>query len=424
MQWLSLLGLIFAGMICTAILIRQRDTLLLSARLVFLLAIATRLPPLFSVPLMDDDFFRFLWDGHQITQGLSPYTSAPSEHFLRTDITADWAVVLSEINHPDVPTIYGPSLQAIFWLASMLGGADPVALRSLLVAADVGLVALLLRAGATPWLVMLYVVNPLVIKEVGFSLHPDSLIGLWLTLMLLAALRRRSFILGICAALVVCAKLPLVLLAAALNMRLETHRRGVAWCALLTLCAYLPFVIPNTAEPFAGLRAFADVWRYNALGFVVFERLSDSGLGARSMLAIFYVTCGAILSYRVAHQKTPLATGLVLFFALILFAAPTVNPWYWMPLLPLGIVAAVHDRVLLITPWVGSFALMLGYCNGGLLADLGWSASHVAARVSEFSVLAPASLAQIALICAALAYDFSAKWRVALSAVSVAQIKL
>ncbi len=400
---------------------RQRDTLLLSTRMVFLFAIATRLPALFSAPLLDDDFFRFLWDGYQITQGVSPYASAPSAHFLRTDITAAWAAVLSEINHPDVPTIYGPSLQAVFWLATTFSDADPVALRLLFVAADVALVALLLRVGAPPWLVMLYVVNPLVVKEIGFSLHPDGLIGLWLTLTLLAVLRHRPFAAGIFAGLAVCAKLPLVLLAAALNMRLDVHRRVVVGCVLLTTCAYLPFVIPNAAEPFAGLRAFADLWRYNALGFVVFERITDSGLGARGVLAIFYVVCAAILSYRVANHKTPLATGLVLFFALILFMAPTVNPWYWLPLLPLGIVAAAHDRVLLITPWVGSFALMLGYCNGGLLADLGWSAGNAAARASEFSVLTPATLAQLILICAAFAYDLSAKRRITLNAAATAQ---
>ena len=185
-QWLALLLLIVTGLMCTVLITRARDTLSISTSTVIIIALLTRLPALLAAPLLDDDYFRFLWDGHQLVVGLSPYASAPSRHFLRDDLSSAWSAVLSEINHPDVPTIYGPSLQVLFALAVALSDADPWALKLIFVATDVALVIVLLRAGCARWLVLLYVVNPLVVKEIGFSLHPDGVIALSLPLAVIA----------------------------------------------------------------------------------------------------------------------------------------------------------------------------------------------------------------------------------------------
>ena len=269
-QWLALLLMIATGLICTLFIARHRFALGISGFVVMALAVLTRLPALFAAPLFDDDYFRFLWDGYQLLSGASPYATTPASHFSQAVGDVAWEHVLSGVNHPDVATIYGPSLQALFWVAALVGGASPIVLKALFVAADIGLVALLLRVGAAPWMVMLYVVNPLAIKEIGFSLHPDGVIALWLTLALFSLQRGRVLRAALYAAAVVCAKLPLLLLAATLNLKNPLHRRMAAWCLLLSVCTYLPFLFPDPALPFIGLREFADVWRYNALGFHLF----------------------------------------------------------------------------------------------------------------------------------------------------------
>ena len=397
-QWLALLLLVLTGLICTALIVRARNTLQLRASTVIIIALLTRLPALFAAPLLDDDYFRFLWDGQQLAAGLSPYASAPSQHFLRVDLSSAWSAVLSEINHPDVPTIYGPSLQAVFALAVAVGNADPWALKLLFVVADLALVIVLLRAGCARWLVLLYVVNPLVVKEISFSLHPDGVIALAMTLALLLPARLRPFRAGMCFAVVICAKLPLLLLAATLDLKNVAHRKAMLFCALIAVIAYLPFIFPVPMQPFAGLRAFADLWRVNALGYLAFEWIA--GTHSRTLLTGFYVVCAIVAAYCVAHKKVPTATATVSYLALILFTAPTVNPWYWLPLLPLAVIAQRQDGVLLLTPWLGSFALLLGYANGSTLADFG-----IATTRGEFSVFPVATVAQWLLVTAGFAYD-------------------
>ena len=397
-QWLALLLLVLMGLICTALIVRARNTLQLRTTTVIIIALLTRLPALFAAPLLDDDYFRFLWDGQQLAAGLSPYASAPSQHFLRGDLSSAWSAVLSEINHPDVPTIYGPSLQAVFALAVALSNADPWALKLLFIIADLALVIVLLQAGGARWLVLLYVVNPLVVKEISFSLHPDGLIAMAMTTAMLLLARLRPFLAGMCFAVVICAKLPLLLLAATLDLKNAAHRRAMLFCALIAVIAYLPFLFPDPMQPFAGLRAFADLWRVNALGYLAIEGIA--GTYSRTLLTGFYVVCAIVAAYCVAHKKVPTATATVSYLALILFTAPTVNPWYWLPLLPLAVIAQRQDGALLLTPWLGSFALLLGYANGSTLADFG-----IATTLGEFSVFPVATVAQWLLMTAGFAYD-------------------
>lgn len=402
-QWSALLLLCVLGLICSVMIARRRGALAVTANRVLLCVVLTRLPALFALPLFDDDYFRFLWDGQQLLSGLSPYATAPAAYFSHSLADPVWEAVLSGINHPDVPTIYGPSLQALFTVATFFGGASPLPLKAIFVGADVLLVALLLRAGAAPWLTLLYVLNPLAIKEIGFSLHPDGLIALGLTLATLALHRQQRLLAAACVALVACAKLPLLLLGAALNVESRLHRQVMLGGALIALCAYLPFLFPDPAQPFVGLRAFADGWRYNALGFHLFEWFA--GAQARLWLAAFYATCALAVTYSVARSGLGSATAMLLMLALLLLTAPTVNPWYWLMVLPLAIVAFHQDRVLLVTPWIGSFALLLGYATGLSAVELGLSPDGNAVS-AEFSVLPVATIAQASIMACAGAYDF------------------
>jgi hypothetical protein len=402
LQWSALLLLCVVGMACTVIIVGRRDTIGITANAALWLAVATRLPSLFAAPLFDDDYFRFLWDGYQLISGVSPYAASPAAHFSNALNDPAWEAVLTEINHPDVPTIYGPSLQALFGLAAWFGGTHPIALKAIFLAADVGLIALLLRSGVTAWMVLLYVVNPLAIKEIGFSLHPDGIIALWLTLAVLMLHRGRWLRAAFFTAAVVCAKLPLLLLAASLNLRNAAHRKVLLGGALIALAAYLPFLFPDPALPFVGLRAFGDAWRFNALGFHVFEWIAGAGLHAqaRAILAFFYGAAVLAVVHQVATHRLSTQTAMVLFLSLVLLTAPTVNPWYWLPVLPLAIVCLHHDRIVLVTPWIGSFVLPLGYVNGAMLADFGLGVSR-----AEFGVLPAATLVQAVVMTASLSYD-------------------
>ena len=396
-QWLALAAAVFSGLGCTLWLALRHDASALSAYFVFCFAATTRLIPLFAQPLFDDDYFRFLWDGYQLIHGVSPYSSSPAANFARTDIAEPWHDVLAQINHPEVATIYGPFLQAIFALAVSLGGTLPIGLQAVFCGVDLALIAVLLRVGVAPRWVMMYVVNPLVIKEICFSLHPDGVISAALVFAVLLLARQRAAISGFWTAAVVCAKLPLALLVFALNARNPTHQKALLWAVLIAMAFYAPFMLDGT-DPFIGLKTFARDWRFNALAFAVFEWIA--GAHARAVLTVFYMLAGCALAFVVARHRVDLATALVLWLAVIVVCSPAVNPWYWLPLLPLAVTAhTMHGRSL-VTPWVGSFALLLAYVNGALLAEIG-----VTSTLGAFEVHPAARIIEIVLIASALSYD-------------------
>ena len=402
-QWTALAALMVAGLGCTLWLAFQRDRCAPGAYFVLCFASATRLIPLFAQPLFDDDYFRFLWDGYQLTRGVSPYSSSPAANVSRTDLSEPWHDVLAQINHPEVPTIYGPFLQVIFALAVSLGGAQPIGLQAVFCAVDLALIAVLLRAGIAPRWVMMYAVNPLVIKEICFSLHPDGVIAAALSFAVLALARQRAVTSGFWTAAVVCAKLPLALLVFALNVRNTLHRRALLFAALVAIALYVP-LIWGGADPFVGLKTFAQDWRFNALGFSVLEWIA--GAQARAALSAFYVISGVGFAVAVARYQVDTATALALWLALIVTFSPAVNPWYWLPLLPLAVIAHQTCGTRLVTPWVGSFALVLAYVNGAFLAEIG-----VTSTLAPFEVHPLARLIETVLIASGLGYDFFQVWQ-------------
>ena len=401
--WPSLAALVTSGLACTLWLALRRDPPAPGIGFVLCFAAATRLIPLMAHPLFDDDYFRFLWDGYQLIHGVSPYASAPAANLARTDLPEAWLDVLAQINHPEVPTIYGPFLQAIFAFAVSVGGAQPIGLQLMFCGVDLALIAVLLRVGLAPRWVMMYVVNPLVIKEICFSLHPDGVIAAALCFSVLTLARQRAAMSGFWTAAVVCTKPPLALLVFALNASSAMHRKAVLFAVLMAIAIYLPFILGGT-DPLVGLKTFAQHWRFNALGFSVFEWIA--GGYARAVLAIFYVILGLGFAVLVAKYQIDTATALVLWLALIVTFSPAVNPWYWLPLLPLAVIARNSRGIGLFTPWVGSFALLLAYVNGALLSEIG-----VASSLGAFEVHPTARIIEALLIASALSYDFVQMWR-------------
>ena len=85
--------------------------------LIFVFAIAMRLLLLFSNPILEDDFYRYIWDGHVVLAGLSPFATAPEYIDIESiepdpDKRAAATFVYENINFPWVKTIYPPAAQA------------------------------------------------------------------------------------------------------------------------------------------------------------------------------------------------------------------------------------------------------------------------------------------------------------------------
>lgn len=385
---------------------------------VLALALLLRLIAVQATPLLEDDHYRYLWDGMRTATAVDPYRLPPSAYFGVPGLSPRWSDILSGINHPDIPTIYGPLLQWVFAAAHALAPGQLGGVQALVLLADMAVLTLLARQQVGMRLLLLYALHPLVLKEAMASAHPDGLVALWLLWATLAWQRGRALWVGVALGLAVGTKvaalvaLPLLLLClpvGATGATYGTRATRASWVlrllagfALSVAALYGPFIAVGGSEANA-LFVFGTQWLFNPLGY----RLLDAVLpaGAARPVAAFLVALGlGVLVWRwrrrargeAAPGAAPEAPPLASAFALLLLCSPVVNPWYWLWALPLA--HRSHER------WVVAAAVvaLLSYLNTTVLSTAGWMAPITAAE--SFRVDWPVTLAQALLMGLAWAW--------------------
>ena len=131
-------------------------------------AVAFRICALFSNPILEDDFYRYLWDGYQFAISGTPYAFAPQHFFISENISDIFVTILDHVNNPNIPTLYGPVTQYAFLLAYYLVPGKILGLKLVFLGADL-LTLFVLKNMASKKMWMLYSWCPLIIYEIGFK---------------------------------------------------------------------------------------------------------------------------------------------------------------------------------------------------------------------------------------------------------------
>ncbi|MEY2877891.1 MAG: hypothetical protein RLZZ15_271 [Verrucomicrobiota bacterium] len=355
-----------------------------SAAMTLGFALGFRLIAFFAVPVMEDDHHRFLWDGYRFAATGDPYAEPPQARFADETITPEFRAVLDRINHPDVPTVYGPATQWAFRAAHAIAPTRLWPWKLILLGAELAIFALLWgELSARSRLLLAWC--PLAIFETGFNAHPDALA---LTL-LVAAWRLGAGGRGIAAGAVlgaaVAAKIFAVLLAPFVLWRLGWR----AWVAAAgaVLVFYGPFWLRGSAADLAGLRAMAGEWEFNSSVHALVAAVASPAI-ARAGCAVAF---GAVwLALFLRWTKSPVAApppGAWVYGAFLLLSA-VANPWYALWLWPF-----VAQRPS-VTGIAALAAVSLTYVTGLNLGDatLGNFGHPAWLRPVEFGVIAVAAL--------------------------------
>jgi len=314
---LAVVGLFVAATACyfaaLAGVLRTRSDDRGVLRIVLLFAVVDRLVLLPSQPILEVDFYRYLWDGRVMLNGFNPYRFSPwqvRDPDVYDDPPADLLAlgevgqqsaavqtVLQRVHYPEAPTVYPPAAQLVFTAAAAL---TPVAapldvhiwtLKALLLVFDLGTVAVLaalLRRLALPaaWC-LAYAWCPLVLKEVANSGHLDSIAVFCTTAALYLLVRGSVATAGLgtaCLGVGVLAKSYPVILVPVVGAYLLSRRAAAVLLVLpaVVLAGYLPFLAsaPEGSaaaahHPGSGLKRFLTEWETNDFLFMlVYHNLS------------------------------------------------------------------------------------------------------------------------------------------------------
>lgn len=365
------------------------------------------MPCFWSSPYFEDDHYRYIWDGWVSAHGANALVISPLEvlsnkavvndalreskveplgyHGDRREREVQWRhsllpdaerhALLSLVNYPESPSIYGPVAQSYlaltFYPLKILNEAGLVSfqldvavfcLRWSFLCLDACLCILfylLARSLGSLQRCASFVMCPVLLKEIGNSLHVDILACVFCCLAVLGLLGPRKWPKLSCLALVcACAVKPYALILMPwLALWSGGFKRYIGgFVALFALC-YLPWYGSGGSEIWTGTRYFSSLWSMNdffpalcrellyhgtELGFSKVDMypigevwVSQVQWWARSLSLLMFVLAWCSIGFwhwrnksmreLCELEKIRLCGWLVL---LMLFFSPVQNPWY------------------------------------------------------------------------------------------------
>ncbi len=327
--------------------------------LIFLTGLIARLIMMASTPIMENDWYRYLWDGAVLAEGMDPYRYAPddlipgacSEAAEEAEEAGDKARLIrladesgdiyAGINYRCVKTIYPPLAQAAFGVSATLAPFSLMVWRACLLGIDLISFWLLLKAlhlyhRPLIWS-GLYWWNPVVILETFNSAHMDILlIPCLLAVLIFARLGKASYAVGALAAAVAVKIWPLLLAPALLRAQLSRPGR---WLGLglvfsgLSLILLWPQYRHALGDKDQGLVAYATSWQRHAFLFpylmsILSHMFEDGERATRLFVASLAGLSALGFGLFGSKRSEDLPKAFMVLLLILLFLSPTGYPWY------------------------------------------------------------------------------------------------
>ncbi len=308
--------------------------------------------------ILENDIYRYMWDGYNMQRGTNPYQYAPSDPVTESYRTDYW----DKINYKYVPTIYPPTLQYVFLFSNALYPGSVFGMKFVLLIFDVAtiflLLALLKKLNFPPEWCLVYAWSPLVMKEIANSGHADSVSAFLLVLFLYLLARQQALWSVAVCALLMLTKFFGILLLPLFHRMWKWKYYGLF--VLLVGMLYIPFLNPEV-NPFQGFLTYSKEWRFNAgvfewvttiiensVGMIELEndvmiwlfqgnQLLTADIIARYSLFVFilFVTLGCAIWVERKQNLLDLSRAIFVVLGTLLICSPVIDPWYLTWIVPL-----------------------------------------------------------------------------------------
>lgn len=334
-----------------------------------------------SIPIYEDDWNRYLWDGASVVQGVSPYKYSPTEILGQVAhgqdnpaqkiitpeegqkleaLSDEGYAILTRINNPHLTTIYPPSAQAAFALAALIKPLNIDALRAVFLGIEAVTMFLLIKAltlyGRSSLWVLLYAFNPLLIYSAFNVVHMDVILPPFMIAALIL-IKRRPYLAGLALAGAAAVKVWPLLLAPILYRdwvrQPMVYIRAAICVAIMSLMLFWPMMSELRSD--SGLSAYSQNWQRSSFLFPVFTTFLDgiaanpgriARLSIAAILTLLSLWFGFkhLLPSQTSWSSEPspntIPRALMITTLTLLFLSPTGYPWYviwvimFMPFMP------------------------------------------------------------------------------------------
>ena len=324
------------------------------------IAFLFRLIFLFSTPNLSQDFYRFIWDGRMILEGLNPYLSLPETFIQHINYPIAEARELyagmGELNGSHY-TNYPPLNQLCFLIAALFASksifGSVLVLRVIIILAEFGIFYFgkkLLQALHLPkHNIFWYVLNPFIIIELTGNLHFESVM-LFFFIWGMYALQKRNWILA--AVLIGCSisvkLLPFFFLP--LFFKVFVHKKsnlslGKQWLELIlfnmiilgtVVLLFLPFLSSTLVANYANsVGLWFGKFEFNASFYYLFREIGYLFRGYNEIGIITKITPILTILYliyltffRKNNHQVILLSSMLYGLCFYYFTSTTIHPWY------------------------------------------------------------------------------------------------
>ena len=355
-------------------------------RIMVIAAIIFRFIFLFAIPNLSQDFYRFIWDGRMIFEGLNPYLHTPNSFIENGKFPVTQAQelyhgmgALSAMHF----TNYPPLNQLCFFIASLFAGksilGSAMVLRIIIILADIGTLyfgkKLLERLKLPSNRIFWYILNPFIIIELTGNLHFEGVMIFFLVWSLYLLHSGKWIWAAVILACSISVKLiPLMFLPLFFWWFLKKERfidgfKKLTLFYLIIGITILLFFLPFFSMEFINnYSKTVGLWfgnfEFNASIYYLAREIGYTITGYNEIaiiakiLPIISVLIILGFSFFKRNNSIPkLTTSILLAFTLYLFLSTTVHPWYIATLVLLSIFTNYRF------PLVWSLVMILSYLS-------------------------------------------------------------
>jgi len=318
-----------------------------------------RVTLIFSEPILEDDYYRYLWDGAVTANGINPYEYSPLEILQGresgkveikkiTKLADSSNQILYKINNGYLRTIYPIFSQIIFALSYKISPWNVTAWKFILLIFDIitlFLVLIILRESNLPqYFSLFYWLNPIVIHEFFNAGHMDVLAFPFVLLALLMFIKKRYLYYTLFIALAVGFKIwPIVIFPFVLTK--IKNKKSLLISSILLLIAISAIiswpVISTKLDESLGLIKYTTSWENNDALYQVINLIiqgilflfptnySCSLCIARWVIVILLILIVFYYAFKNNPTNSNFFLKIFLVTAWMFFISPTEFPWYY-----------------------------------------------------------------------------------------------